>query len=337
MTKVRLNYIDIAKGILILLVIIDHIPDVYLLHDASNANMLLLNEWQWVYKCFYMPAFFIITGYCSNFNKDFNPFLISNIKTILIPSMVIGAIVYCFNCNFNADNVADTIIHILITCVRFGGFYWFLGALFLSKLFYWFLNKKLKNDILIACILIILTGGGLLLNKLNGRYDVWYLRYALVLNIFIFIGDISKRIDLFNNKWVLIGCSSAFVVTIFAIGLFLPSYDVPIVTMKITVSLIELPLVLFLSITGTMTVVLISQLIAHCSVLEFFGKHSIEFYLLQIPTIVYSEKAFNHFIQPNTLVLSIMYLLIDLVVVSCILTLLSYLLNTKWLKWSLGK
>ena len=90
----RIPYIDVAKGILILLVVYDHLPDVYMyLLNLSNSHIEYLNDTQWIFKLFFMPAFFCITGMCSNFNKNFKPFLISNLKTLIVPNVLLGIIV----------------------------------------------------------------------------------------------------------------------------------------------------------------------------------------------------------------------------------------------------
>lgn len=89
----RLSYIDVAKGLLILLVVYDHLPDMYMYKlNLSNEYIEYLDKTQWVYKLFFMLAFFCITGMCSNFNKDFKTFFISNYKSLIIPNVILGMI-----------------------------------------------------------------------------------------------------------------------------------------------------------------------------------------------------------------------------------------------------
>lgn len=60
----RISYIDVAKGLLILLVVYDHLPDVYMyLLKNSNPYINYLDEQQWLFKLFFMPAFFCIISF----------------------------------------------------------------------------------------------------------------------------------------------------------------------------------------------------------------------------------------------------------------------------------
>ena len=78
MGRKRLEYIDIAKGILIILVVLGHLfPEGYLR--------------EWVYG-FHVQAFFILSGICVNYSKiymsDFQKFLRKKLTTIIIPMLL---------------------------------------------------------------------------------------------------------------------------------------------------------------------------------------------------------------------------------------------------------
>lgn len=83
MAKERLHYIDVFKGICIMLVVIHHSP------LALNGGFAPSGTFLWLLNnfiiAFFMPAFFVATGYCSNFSKPFKIFLWQNVKSILIP------------------------------------------------------------------------------------------------------------------------------------------------------------------------------------------------------------------------------------------------------------
>ena len=86
--KHRDSSIDVMKGILILLVILNHITGVALKLGMENKTVNVLHICRYLYIPFFMPAFFIITGYCSNFNKSFKAIVINGIKTLILPSVV---------------------------------------------------------------------------------------------------------------------------------------------------------------------------------------------------------------------------------------------------------
>lgn len=89
----RKHFIDIAKGILILIVIVRHQANITVLERGLNVTFLqyLIDE-QCLYISYYMPAFFIITGYCTNFNISCLKFMKKKFCTIMIPAFTLGII-----------------------------------------------------------------------------------------------------------------------------------------------------------------------------------------------------------------------------------------------------
>lgn len=88
--KVRLDYLDIAKGITIFLVVIGHVPDAF---DAPLYRVVLY--------AFHMPLFFIVSGtvtkrhsHFEKYNcKNFFEFLKKNILALVVP-YIIWALIY---------------------------------------------------------------------------------------------------------------------------------------------------------------------------------------------------------------------------------------------------
>lgn len=73
MTKNRLLYIDIFKGLCIIFVVVHHVP---LAMDGKFAES---GEYWWFINnfiiSFFMPAFFIATGYCSSFDVPIKTYI----------------------------------------------------------------------------------------------------------------------------------------------------------------------------------------------------------------------------------------------------------------------
>lgn len=77
----RKEWIDIAKGIGILLVVFGH--SIGYLDDAGNRFIL----------SFHMPLFFFLSGLCARrSNGEFVPFLKKKVRTLLVPQMLLGII-----------------------------------------------------------------------------------------------------------------------------------------------------------------------------------------------------------------------------------------------------
>lgn len=66
----RKSYIDVARGILILLVVLFHTP--FVLRSAGCiSESPFFDAFSSFYVTFFMPCFFYITGYCTNWGGDF--------------------------------------------------------------------------------------------------------------------------------------------------------------------------------------------------------------------------------------------------------------------------
>lgn len=91
--KERIHYIDVAKGLLITLVILHHFPQLMEQYGVSNPFLQFLDSASDYYNAFFMPAFFIITGYCTNFRKlPFGEFFIRQVNTLMVPAFCLGAV-----------------------------------------------------------------------------------------------------------------------------------------------------------------------------------------------------------------------------------------------------
>ena len=128
----REKYIDIAKGLLILMVVIHHLPQVgNRLCNLNSEFLNTINSYSFVVSAFFMQAFFIITGLCSSFNKPVKQFISSNFKTLIWAGFTLGvlesfisptmdlSLIYTINCR-----------SIIRTFIKYGTNYWFLSSLF---------------------------------------------------------------------------------------------------------------------------------------------------------------------------------------------------------------
>ena len=130
-SKKRIPYFDVAKGMLICLVIISHIYlETLTVAKIPNSTFAWMRSWQWIHVSFFMPAFFIITGLCSNFEKEFKPFFISNVRTILIPAIVFDLLFFTIPCLFmGQDPWIIVMTGFVKRALAFGGVFWFFHRL----------------------------------------------------------------------------------------------------------------------------------------------------------------------------------------------------------------
>lgn len=143
MPRRRLRHIDVLKGILILAVVLHHAP--LALWGGYEHDGLSLTPVNNVITAFFMPAFFVVTGFCSSFREGFPEFLRKNLRTIMLPCFCLYYIDrYIWNLDallFGDPASWLTLSHWLApglrTFVSEGGHYWFLSAMFLSRLAAW--------------------------------------------------------------------------------------------------------------------------------------------------------------------------------------------------------
>lgn len=197
----RLAYIDVAKGILIISVLINHIGNLASASGVVNETIATIPSFR--FWCpFFMPAFFVIAGICSNYDVPLLEFIIKNFKSLIIPAFTLLfvriAIRYLLDGQLSTLELSEFYSHHGIKVLLNVGYWnWFLVAMFTTKLMYWLLNRYVKRDNIcfLICIICYLLGF-ILTNNQNESiflYNVWFYQHALLFLIYIFVGRCIKR------------------------------------------------------------------------------------------------------------------------------------------------
>ena len=129
----RLDYIDLAKGFMILLVVAGHIVQCWF--DKSDQEPLHA----FLYS-FHMPLFFLLSGYVmggANLKKlseqPFCKWLLKKVQTLVIPYVIWRLFVYRYIDPANASPLDMDVLWSVVTNSRSGGA-WFLMSLFVVQL-----------------------------------------------------------------------------------------------------------------------------------------------------------------------------------------------------------
>lgn len=147
----RINYLDVARGLAIILVVLGHID--------FGDNYLC----KWIYS-FHMPLFFIISGYLRNFKKDRTLNILDeikhNVKRFLYPYITfsIASILIKFIIVFilHKDNINEFYQMIKLTVALFGyGTLWFLPTIFLADILFLFIHKQRNYRLIFIFILLL--------------------------------------------------------------------------------------------------------------------------------------------------------------------------------------
>jgi fucose 4-O-acetylase-like acetyltransferase len=141
MTK-RLTFIDIARAICIILVVIGH----YLPDNSPNWYLILNN----IIYAFHMPLFMFVSGYiCSAVKKNtgYKDFVLNKFKRLIIPyffvSIVIISIKLLTEKNMHLENpISLSSFYEIFYFPSAGFFLWFIYVLFLIFLMIPFVNNN---------------------------------------------------------------------------------------------------------------------------------------------------------------------------------------------------
>lgn len=162
----RLDYLDMAKGIGILLVVIGHLQG----KDIFALSPYILPICTWIFS-FHMPLFFIVSGILINYkkdlDKDLNVLAKRRFRGIMVPY-------YCFSvCYLSVVLYALIIERSIMPGTLFVNLWyvlstygmsvlWFLPALFLGELVFLYLFKKFdtRKSIIILLILTMIASFG---------------------------------------------------------------------------------------------------------------------------------------------------------------------------------
>lgn len=208
----RKKYLDIAKGVGIILVVWAH---------ASGPGSRYIN-------LFHMPMFFFISGLLFNERNSCEQFILNKIKSLYIPFLTWNLIFYLIeyslsrsieNKEFNLDSFLNVVFQIEVGVNKssFLGATWFLAALFwisiIYKCIYVFLNKYIKYTA--ACIVGVSLISTIVAINITIPY---FLSRTIICSLFYSSGFLLKQFmeNIIRSQWKIY-----FAVALFGIFLIL--------------------------------------------------------------------------------------------------------------------
>ncbi|KHD35761.1 acetyltransferase [Clostridium acetobutylicum] len=260
----RTKSIDIAKGIGILLVLLGH---------RSIPNIMV----KFIYS-FHMPLFFVISGYLYNADKytEYTSYIKHKFRTIIIPYIsfwIISLIVEVIAMNFNildklSFRQAVSEFFYLTPSGFWNGPLWFLMCLFVVCVLYYPISKLSRNKwIMVPFILIFLALGWS--TSVFKVYLPLKLDIAFTGLVFYALGNFIKGVKInikINTVPVLF--------IMFALTLVLSVTNNSIVQMIVGRYGIY-PMFIIVAITGSLSIIIFSNLIGESKLLEWLGKNSL--------------------------------------------------------------
>lgn len=184
-TKPRLEYIDLAKGICIILVVILH-------HDITAFDLPGL-------EILRMPLYFFLSGLFFKRYDTFSIFLKKKVNNLIIPCIFFEICYIIPKSLLNTLPSEDIILHVLLIKI-INSPLWFLISLFSINILYYFIAKIGKEWV--TALFIILCGtSGYMLSILE--LNPWYIGSSLSAAPLFYAGH------LFNQKRLLFKVTSS--------------------------------------------------------------------------------------------------------------------------------
>ena len=254
----RIEALDIAKGIGIILVIIGHMSSSYLR--------------DWIYS-FHMPLFFVLSGICFKTEKypSFLPFLKQRVRTLAIPTLALYFIILLLE---TLTGIKGFDLQQQLKGVH-PGVLWFLITLLFSELLYFPLSKLTVLWRTPLLFVLVSTGVFFARNHITAFFDLTNIFFCTALYGLgnLFSSSITSALERIKqlNKYIIISSTTfVFVAPLLLITTYKESFD-------LASNFIPSPVVLYTlsAVTCTFAVITLSTIIPFQKLLKFFGRNTL--------------------------------------------------------------
>ena len=178
MTDKRISYIDMAKGIGIILVVLGHS-----IFPSENLTT-------WIYS-FHMPLFFILSGMLLSHThateQALTSFIRKKAQAIFIPYFAFSVLTILFSALLDTASFGSYLPFALLSTISFCGLsvLWFLPALFFGEVLFLFIRKHtslLGSALIVLCICLLTVFSA---NTYHYHYETDFDSYLSVLGAFL--------------------------------------------------------------------------------------------------------------------------------------------------------
>lgn len=271
--QTRIQYIDIAKGILICCLIYGHMLIFAREEGINDTVMPIMQKSIPLYDAFFMQTFFLITGFCSSFSKGFGSFLWSNTKSLMIPAILLVTISAFVHTTFlNHPQYVN-----IVSWLTLGG-PWFIISMFWAKILYWVVVKWTIRTQLIVLGILYLTG--IALNVFDVIPNYSFHRHTLLMLPYLFVGHWCRNHMDTVNRWLfpasMLGAMSILIQ--FVISQYVDFYHIPTHDFYISINK-TFYIHIVNALSGSAFVLWLSRKINQNHILETLGKGTLLIYL----------------------------------------------------------
>ena len=191
----RVIWIDIMRGIAILLIVLCHLS----MYGSFPYSLYKL------FYVFHVPIFFFVTGCVEHFDMPMGKFAMKKAKALLIPYFILFLASHPGIFKWSRWEKLPTVFFDLITGLNVGPL-WFLPTLFFTELFFKFIYDRAAKTmfywtVLLACIGIIVDRFVLPVHLFGRKFvDLfWHLDVVLIVLLFMYLGHGAFRKEILNK------------------------------------------------------------------------------------------------------------------------------------------
>ena len=328
MEGARLHYIDVAKGILILLLLVSHFGILTNHAGMDNSRFVIMFYFQPLFTTFFMQCFFFITGYCTNFATALKPYLFKQLKQLVIPWLFFELLnEFFFRQGLFWDEFLENGVYTT---------FWFLNALLFAKIVCWFLSRCIKSQWLSILITILMLIGGIALCQFDVGRNILCIRQSLASCFFVQLGQFMRYHDQIYRMFIKYAWGGYLFLFIIAyIGNF--AFAIPIIDGGFDSKLSQTPILLLVPILGIFAFLRLCHIIESNKFLEYFGKNSIVIYCIHIVPYICIIKFLKSYYIPNDLFTAMLFFIIAYLAEIVTMAIIIKCFNYVPLKYVIGK
>ncbi len=349
--KERIAYLDIARGLAMLLVIFYHVPLYIRICHPQAAELLAPHIHAGTYILpFFMPVFFVISGYFTHTDKPYGQFLWGDVKHLLLTGLAlqlvnvliqaiglgtIGPVKWFFTTLFSRHCLDILFSQWFISAIFFARqIYYALNHLsaFIIKTIHHSINPSFHHSIILSIFFSIpLAIAGILLEPYAPINDKWFYIQGLVFAIFIPFGrllsTLNFKLDGFFKLSTFIFQLLTYPFLLLLARFFnLSTLEYGMVNTAFTVS--HWPFYMLLALSGSVFLISLARLLSsiHHSIISsftFIGRHTLVFYIPQGGTLYVAATLLGRLFLPDTPLRVWLFILILWAVTLLVLSLLS--------------
>lgn len=295
--------------------------------DFENDFFVYVYGWNNIFTCFYMPAFFKISGYCSSFRKDIASFTKSLLKKLVLPLFTLSII---NDISYSLLVTHQDLYLVFLNVIKNGGTLWFIQALIIAKVICYTIYRMFKSNVLLMIITAVLLILGVVLNQFTIGFNLFYYQHGLVASFFVALGLFLKDNAYIYEKLLKI-CLWGYPF----IGIINFWYS-PNITAVLSVWIKAVPLFLLLSTCGTLFLLSICKRINENKWIEYWGQNSLIVYALHFAPLVFLFKYLYICMQPKDAFAFVCFVVVLMTIEYLLCFLMIKISQYKPFKWLLG-